>query len=110
MLMMLLVTDDHGGEGDFPTFPRGARVENIEPCGEEAPHWLACTIDAKKTYVPDIYVAGDALVADYNPTELVLAKGATVELVKVVHDWLLVKTADGATGWLPACKVISVLA
>lgn len=104
--MDLLVADDHAGEGVFPEFPKGADVENIVP--SEVPHWMACTIHNMETFVPDIYIADGKLTRDYNPTELVLAKGVIVELQKIVYEWLYVTAKNGDSGWLPASKALSL--
>ena len=105
--MKLLVIDDHDGEGAFPTFPRGSRVENIVPC-EEVPHWSSCVICNMETFVPDIYIADNVLTVAYNPTELALPKDSIVELDKVVYEWLYIRTADGLSGWFPASKAVSI--
>ena len=105
--MDLLVTDDHDGEGAFPEFPKGTAVENVVP-NDEYPHWMECTIDDMETFIPDVYISDGTLVVEYNPTELVIAKGAVVELQKVVYEWLFVKTKNGVSGWLPASKTFSI--
>ena len=105
--MKLLVTDNHTGEGIFPIFPKGTLVKDIVPC-EEVPHWYACTINGIATFIPDIFLTEAILNADYNPTELVLAKGDVVELQRVVYEWLYVKSNDGTLGWFPASKIISI--
>jgi hypothetical protein len=105
--MKLIITDNHDGEGNFPVFPKGTAVENIEPC-EEFLHWMACSIDNVETFVPDVCVADGKLTEDYDPTEVVLAKGEIVELQRIVFEWLYVKTSAGISGWLPANKAVSV--
>lgn len=102
-----MITDSHDGEGDFPAFPKGTLVENIKPCGE-FPHWMSCIIDNLETFVPDVYLADGKLTVDYDPTEVVLAKGEIAELQKVVFEWLYVKTPTGISGWLPASKAVSI--
>ena len=105
--MKLIIVDSHDGEGAFPVFPKGTAVEDIQPC-EEVPHWMACQINNIRTFVPDTYLADGKLTVDYDPTEVVLAKGEVVELQKIVFEWLYVKTSTGISGWLPASKAVSI--
>lgn len=105
--MKLLVTDNHSGEGAFPIFSKGTAVKNIAP-SEAFLHWMACTVNGVETFVPDVYIADDKLNTDYDPTELIAAKGDIVEIQKIVYEWLYAKTEDGVSGWLPANKTISV--
>lgn len=105
--MKLLLIDSHDGEGAFPVFPKGSIVENAQP-SEECAHWMPCMIDGKETFLPDIYLTDNRLNVDYDPTELVLEKGEVVELLKVVCEWLYVRTKDGVSGWLPAAKLVSM--
>ncbi len=48
--MKLYVSQNHRGEGEFPTFPKGTRVVNLSPCSNY-PNWFSCEIGGMKTYV-----------------------------------------------------------
>jgi len=106
--MKLLVVEKHDGEGIFPLFPKGSAVTDVKVC-DESSHWLACVIQGRETYIPDIYVADGIVTQDYNSTELVVEKEHIVTLVHIVFEWVYVKDESGREGWLPASKVTSLL-
>ena len=101
--MKLLVLEAHERwEGSvFPLFLKGKPVSELKP-GEdnEYPHWFPCVIDGHETFVPDVYVADGVLACDYNPTEITVEKGQTVELIRIVFEWLYVRDSFGNEGWL----------
>lgn len=105
--MKLLVTDNHDGEGVFPLFVKGSRVQDVEPT-QRYSHWLACKINGIQTYVPDSYLQNDILLKDYNPTELIATAGEEVELLEIDFEWLYVKNKQNQSGWLPAEKAVSI--
>lgn len=105
--MKVLLTDRHDGEGDFPTFPKGATVENIES-SEEYNHWMSCKIDNINTFVPDVFMINNTLTREYNPTELVIDKGEVVEVMEIIYEWLYVKNKHNVYGWIPANKAVSI--
>ena len=98
--MLLLVTESHEGQGEFPLFKKGSAVRELEGnpdypnYAEEIwgsrsnPHWLACIIDGQNFFIPDIYVTNGVLNRDYNPTELVVEEGQKVTLLNIVFEWL----------------------
>ncbi|MCL2522581.1 MAG: SH3 domain-containing protein [Erysipelotrichales bacterium] len=104
--MRLIVKDKHKGEGLFPLFKKGTKVNNIETC--ESLHWFSCEIEGHKTYIPDIYLTENLLNQDYDPTELILEKNQVITLIEVVYEWLYVQNEEGKKGWLPSEKAISV--
>ncbi|TLG71211.1 hypothetical protein [Culicoidibacter larvae] len=98
----------HLGEGSFPTFASGTAVEMGASC-QHFLHWSACEIDGYQTYVPDVFVEHGYLNQDYNPTELVAEPDELMEVLQVVHAWLLVRSErSGKVGWMPAENVVSV--
>ncbi|MDF9824889.1 hypothetical protein M2475_001180 [Breznakia sp. PF5-3] len=98
--MEVYVIENHDGEGKFPTFPKGSKVENIIPC-KQYTYWSSGVIDGYETYIPNTYIENNCLNCDYNPTELVVKAKDCVELIKVVFDWGYVKSKHGEYGWLP---------
>ena len=104
--MKAILIDAHEGEGEFPTFPLGANVENLTPC-EESKHWMSCTINGMDIFVPDFFVKNSRLIREYNPTELIASKGDIIDIEEVVYEWFYVKNAESIRGWLPAEKIIS---
>ena len=109
--LKILVMEDHGRyEGQsFPLFSKGTPVSELMPGADnEYLHWFPCVIEGHKTFVPDVFVTGGVLNRDYNPTEIEVEHGQTVELVEVVFEWLYVRDLSGNEGWLPANKAISV--
>lgn len=100
--MKVKVIQEHHGEGQFPTFPKGTTVTLT---GEECTHflhWYPCEIDSHATYVPDAFVSGGVLVRDYNPTELIQNAGDILTVKEIVNAWLLATNETGQTGWIPA--------
>lgn len=101
------MVEQHDGEGVFPLFKKGTRLENLQPC-ENYKHWWACSINGTETYLPDVYINEGILNKDYNPTELVIAKDETVVLLEVLFEWLYVKNKKEECGWVPAAKAVSI--
>lgn len=97
--MKLYVSQNHRGEGKFPTFPKGTRVVNLSPCSNY-PNWFSCEIVGMKTYVSADFLEGNVLNRDYNPTELMVQVGDSVELLEVHFQWALVRFRE-EIGWLP---------
>ena len=104
--MRVKVVNQHLGEGSFPTFKKGTTVALGEQC-MNYPHWYPCIIEGYNTYVPDSFVHEGKLICDYNPTELVAEVGDVLEVHEIINAWLVVKNAEGATGWIPAEAVVS---
>ena len=105
--MKVKVLQEHPGEGQFPTFPKGTKVTFT---GEECTdflHWYPCEIDGRQTYVPDTFVSDGALSRNYNPTELVQNAGDILNVEEIVNAWLLATNKNGQTGWIPAGIVVS---
>ena len=105
--MQVQMVVQHDGEGQFPTFPKGSSVNMSPKADEHFLHWHACEIEGIPTFVPASFVEGRVLLRDYNPTELICAKGDIVEILEIVNAWLFAKSKDGTTGWIPAESVIS---
>ncbi len=97
--MKLYVYQDHKGEGEFPTFRKGTRVDNLSSCSNY-PQWFSCDIEGWQTYVPIHFLDRQMLNCDYNPTELAVKEGDVVELLSVHFQWALV-IYRGEVGWLP---------
>ena len=118
--MKLKVIEKHNGNGNFPLFKKGTPIIDLEinwlhenssfaiwGCYSDG-HWYSCKINDYNTYVPKIYVKNGKLNQDYNPTELIIKKGQTLTLIKIVFEWLYVKDEKGNEGWIPASKVITI--
>lgn len=105
--MRLIVTEDHNGEGTFPTFPAGAEITNIAPC-KRFKNWVEGKIEEHTTYFPTDYIKNGKLICNYNPTELIAVQGSTVTLLQVVYEWALVENETGTIGWLPFEKLKSL--
>lgn len=105
--MRLIVTEDHNGEGTFPTFPAGAEITNIAPC-KRFKNWVEGMIEEHTTYFPTDYIKNGKLICNYNPTELIALQGSTVTLLQVVYEWALVENETGTIGWLPFEKLKSL--
>lgn len=105
--MQLRIVESHNGEGCFPLFAKGTKVENLNKT-ERYNHWMSCTINGMVTYVPDTYLRDNILITDYNPTELIVKENEKVKLLGLVFEWLLVKNKDNVCGWIPANKAVSV--
>jgi hypothetical protein len=106
--MKLKVVQKHDGEGQFPTFKKGARVTLT---GEESTyfkHWFPCEIEGHQTYIPRTFFENDVLVRDYNPTELVQDVGDIITVKEVVNAWLIASNEAGQTGWIPAEATVSL--
>ncbi|MCC8116420.1 MAG: hypothetical protein LIP18_04590 [Planctomycetes bacterium] len=99
--------ENHDGEGVFPLYPKGTLVSDLTPCPESR-HWYGCTLDGRHTYIPDACVENGALVAEYNPTELVVKKGDRIEVKRIVYEWVYGTREDGVSGLIPAEKVLSI--
>ncbi|MCL2200266.1 MAG: SH3 domain-containing protein [Defluviitaleaceae bacterium] len=96
------VLQEHHGEGQFPTFPKGTAVTLT---GEECTHflhWYPCEIDGHATYVPDTFIDSGVLTRDYNPTELVQNAGDMLTVNEIVNAWLIATNDAGQKGWIPA--------
>jgi hypothetical protein len=105
--MKVRVIQRHEGEGAFPTFKKGTPVV----LGEETnhfPHWYACEIEGRQTYIADAFVNDGRLLIDYNPTELVQDVGDVLDVQEIVYDWLFAKNGIGIKGWIPADVVVKV--
>lgn len=106
--MMVGAIAEHLGEGSFPTFAAGTAVSMGGAC-QHFLHWSACVIDGYQTYVPNIFIEQGCLNQAYNPTELVAEAGEELEVLQIVHAWLLVRSMQtNEIGWMPAENVISV--
>lgn len=105
--MKVRATKEHLGEGHYPTFKKGTSVTIIEECAHFL-NWYACEISGHKTYVPELFVRDGKLTRDYNPTELALKAGDTLEVKEIVYAWLIAANEEGETGWIPAETVVSV--
>ncbi|WP_059051880.1 hypothetical protein [Paenibacillus senegalimassiliensis] len=105
--MRLTVTEDHKGEGEFPTFSVGSTITNIAPC-KKFKNWVEGTVEQYTTYFPTDYIKNDKLICNYNPTELIARQGSAVNLLQVVYEWALVENETGAIGWLPFEKLRSL--
>ncbi|WP_018753184.1 hypothetical protein [Paenibacillus sanguinis] len=105
--MRLTVTEDHKGEGNFPTFPAGSTITNIAPC-KRFKNWVEGTVEEYTTYFPTDYIKQGKLICNYNPTELIVFQDSTVNLLQVVYEWALVEDEAGTIGWLPFEKLKSL--
>lgn len=104
--MQTIVYKNHDGEGSFPLFPKGTKVENILPCPPYE-FWSSCTIDGYSTYIANSFISKGLLNRDYNPTELIASKGETVTILEIAFDWAYVQNDQGEKGWLPFRILIS---
>ncbi|MDQ0362345.1 SH3 domain-containing protein [Breznakia pachnodae] len=98
--MKATVYKKHDGEGQFPLFSKGAKVENVKSC-QQYEFWSSCTIDGYDTYISNTYISDGILNRDYNPTELVLNKGDVVTILEVAFDWAYAEDEQGTKGWVP---------
>lgn len=96
--MKLYVSQNHRGEGKFPTFPKGTRVVNLSPCANY-PNWFSCEIVGMKTYVSADFLEGNVLNRDYNPTELMVQVGDSVELLEVHFNGLWFASTKKLAGY-----------
>jgi len=96
------VLQQHNGEGQFPTFPKGTAVTLTGEEDTHFLHWYPCEIDGHATYVPDTFIYGGVLTRDYNPTELVQKAGDMLTVNEIVNAWLIATNETGQTGWIPA--------
>jgi len=106
--MQARVIQDHSGEGQFPTFAKGAVVTLTGGEDDYFKHWFPCVIEGHKTYVPESFLADGLLARDYNPTELVQCVGDVIEVKEIVNAWLFAANKSGQTGWIPSETVISL--
>lgn len=88
--MQLVVCQNHKGEGEFPTFRKGTRVDNLSSC-LNYPQWFSCDIEGWQTYVLIHFLDQQILNCDYNPTELEVKEGDVVELLSVHFQWAVVQ-------------------
>ena len=106
--MKVKVIVQHNGEGQFPTFPNGAKVKLTGGEDEHFLHWFPCEISGHSTYVPESFMDNGVLIRDYNPAELVQNKGDILEVKEIVNAWLIAQNIKGQTGWIPAESVVSI--
>ncbi|MCL2547158.1 MAG: SH3 domain-containing protein [Oscillospiraceae bacterium] len=105
--MRVKTIKNHPGEGDFPIFMAGTAVNRTGENCTHYLHWYPCDIDGHNTYVPECFVVDGKLARDYNPTELVASAGDILDVLEIVHAWLVARNQDGVIGWIPAEVVIS---
>jgi len=106
--MKVKVIQEHRGEGKFPEFQKGTNVQII---GSECNHylnWFPCKIENHKTYIPSVFIENEALIRNYNPTELICNVGDILEVKEIFHAWFIAEKSCGITGWIPAEKCISL--
>lgn len=103
-MIPLRVVTNHSGEGIFPTFKKGTKVECLAPC-KEYPNWFSCKIDQYNTFVPIDFVENNCLLCDYNPTELIVKQGDEVVLLSIYYQWAIVQK-ENEIGWLP-CHILT---
>ena len=106
--MQVRVIQEHTGDGQFPTFPIGAKVVLTGDEDTHFLHWFPCEIEGHQTYVPESFIADGVLIREYNPTELIQSAGDLIEVKEIVNAWILGINQIGQTGWIPAEAVISV--
>jgi len=102
------VIQNHDGEGQFPTFDKGAKVKIIGDECVEFSHWFPCEIEGYQTYVPESFIAEGLLARKYNPTELVQSVGDLLVVNEIVNAWLIATNESGHMGWIPAEAVESL--
>ncbi|TNH06494.1 hypothetical protein [Testudinibacter sp. TR-2022] len=102
--MKLTAIEMHKNEGLFPTFTAGCPLENLQPCAKYT-HWFSCSIQGFDTYVPESFIENNQLNQSYNPTELNVNIGDTVELLAIYYEWAIVKNSTQQVGWLPLAKL-----
>lgn len=82
----------------------------VEP-GPHDPAWpgwtAAATACGRRTYVPDDHLVRHndgtwRLGADFDATDLSLARGQSVEALREVGGWFWCRAEDGREGWVPA--------
>lgn len=106
--MWLYARESHQTLGSFPTFDKGTKIENKEPCNHYT-YWYSCTIEGYQTYIADCLIEDDCLISAYNPTELSVQVNEKVELLNICYEWALVRNQANQTGWLPLTKLCSNL-
>ncbi|MDO5090178.1 MAG: GNAT family N-acetyltransferase [Cardiobacteriaceae bacterium] len=104
--MQLQLTEDHHGEGEYPDWPVGARVDALVPSAT-FPGWWQGEVEGRSAYFPQALLDDGRLAANYNPTELALPKGSRVHLLGVLQGWAFV-AHRGRQGWLPLGKLQGV--
>ena len=100
--MKVKVLQEHRGEGQFPTFPKGTKVILTGEEDTHFLHWYPCEIDGYQTYIPDSFINDSVLNRDYNPTELVQNAGDILTVNEIVNAWLYASNENEQTGWIPA--------
>lgn len=103
----VMLTQDHSGEGVFPTWQAGTPVERLAPCQTYA-RWWQGHIDGYDTYFPQDILDNGRLTRAYNPTELSLPAGSRVSLLAIVGGWAWCEHGR-QRGWLPVEKLQSVV-
>ena len=106
--MKVKIIQTHLGEGQFPTFEKGAAVSLGEESCSHFLHWWPCVIEGHETYVPENFISDGKLSRNYNPTELIQEVGDIVEVQEIVYAWLLATNKEGVIGWIPAEAVVSL--
>ena len=109
--MKVKLIKDHPTEWErieFPTFKKGTMVVMDELEDNEFRGWYSAVIGEYNTFVPSVFVKGDKLTRDYNPTELAGVAGDIVTVKEIVNAWLLVEDSKGVVSWVPADVCVSV--
>jgi len=106
--MKIKVIQDHLGEGQFPAFPVGTKVEITGDECAEFRHWFPCNLEGHDTYIPESFIDDGVLAREYNPTELVQKMGDILTVREIVNAWLVAENEHGQVGWIPAEAVVSL--
>jgi SH3-like domain-containing protein len=78
---------------------------------DEFPGWKWCrAANGREGWVPKELLSQQDTEAialeNYSSRELAVESGEEVELEQERHEWLLVRNASGARGWIPASHVL----
>jgi SH3-like domain-containing protein len=101
-----------GHKSDFPdplVAPAGTELM-LEPRPSEFVGWVWCR-DASGigAWVPEAFLeirgSRAVLTADYDSTELTVAAGTAVEVLREVAGWSWCRSSDGHLGWLPTANL-----
>jgi hypothetical protein len=105
------VIRDYVAQYPDPIRVRAGEVVHIGREDDEYPGWWWCTNRAGHSgWMPSELlrpsgVDGEVL-EDYEATELTVCAGDVVWVTCCRYDWMWVRSASGATGWIPASHVV----
>jgi hypothetical protein len=104
------VTSPYRSAYPDPLRLRGGDQVVVEDRQSEWPGWLWCeTSDGKAGWIPEAYVERKGnigrLLTDYDATELTVAEGEDLVILKEAGGWLWCQRQNGDRGWIPKANV-----